>query len=99
MATIPCFNGLTTQLTPTLTQPLLIFLRNRELIRHKQVQAFLLPSLFLLLLFFVHHQWLFLQRDRGEDMVGLFLVKEVLPLLVVQRREAQKVIVVVLTPF
>ena len=53
MVAIPHLNGPTTQLTTTLTQPLPIFLRGREFIRHKHIQAFLLPSpsIFLLLLF------------------------------------------------
>ena len=53
MAAIPHLNGPTTQLATTLTQPFPIFPRGREFIRHKHIQAFLLPSpsLFLLLLF------------------------------------------------
>ncbi len=46
MAITPSFNGSTTELTFTFTQSLPIFLRDRELIRHKQVQAFLLLFLF-----------------------------------------------------
>jgi hypothetical protein len=104
MDVIPHLNGPITQLTTTLTQPLPIFPRGREIIRHKHIQAFLFLLLLFLFFFsflssslFCYHQWLLLRRERGEEVVELFLVKEVLPLLVVRRRERQKTVVIVLT--
>uniref|UniRef100_A0A2N9I2V0 Aminotransferase-like plant mobile domain-containing protein n=1 Tax=Fagus sylvatica TaxID=28930 RepID=A0A2N9I2V0_FAGSY len=50
MAAIPSLNDPTTQPIPSITQPFPIFPRGKKSIGHNHIQAFLLPSHFLLLL-------------------------------------------------
>jgi hypothetical protein len=103
MAIIPSFNNSTTCLTSTLTQPLPVFPRRQRANLVQTSFSFPFSSSFSFSFsssfFLVHRQWLLLQGDQREDVEEPSPAREVLLLLVGDRRETQRIMVTVLTLF